>query len=101
MTDQRLNSALHLVHGDDARAARAVVARLQAEYTADDPSGLNATILEDDRATVSAVIAACDALPFFGSGRFVLARGLLGRFLQAPDGQRGRRKTADFDALLP
>jgi DNA polymerase III subunit delta len=47
------------------------------------------------------VISACDALPFFGSGRFVLVRGLLGRYLQPAEGQRGRRKAADFDALLP
>ena len=95
------HSALHLVHGDDARGTRAIVAALQASHTATDPSGLNTTVLEDDRATVSAVIAACDALPFFGAGRFVLARGLLGRFLQSGEGQRGRRKAADFDALLP
>jgi DNA polymerase III delta subunit len=90
-----------LVHGDDAKAAREIVARLRAAHAETDPSGLNATMLEGDAATVSAVITACDALPFFGSGRFVLVRGLLGRYLQPADGQRGRRKTADFDALLP
>lgn len=93
--------SLHLVHGDDAKAAREIVARLQADHAATDPSGLNMTILDGDAATVSAVITACDALPFFGDGRFVLVRGLLGRFLQPADGQRGRRKAADFDTLLP
>jgi DNA polymerase-3 subunit delta len=92
---------LHLVHGDDAKAAREIVARLRAAHDATDPSGLNTTILEGDAATVSAVISACDALPFFGGGRFVLVRGLLGRYLQPAEGQRGRRKAADFDALLP
>lgn len=95
------HSALHLVHGDDAKAAREIVARLRATHTETDPSGLNTTILEGDNATVSAVITACDALPFFGSGRFVLVRGLLGRYLQPAEGQRGRRKAADFDGLLP
>lgn len=95
------HSLLYLVHGDDAKAAREIVARLQAAHAESDPSGLNTTILEDDAATVSAVITACDALPFFGSGRFVLVRGLLGRYVQPADGQRGRRKAADFDALLP
>jgi len=94
-------STLYLVHGDDAKAARAIVARLQAAHAESDPSGLNTTLLEGDGATVGAVIAASDALPFFGSGRFVLVRGLLGRYLQPADGQRGRRKAADFDALLP
>jgi DNA polymerase-3 subunit delta len=90
-----------LVHGDDAKAAREIVARLRADHSANDPSGLNTTILEGDAATVSAVMTACDALPFFGSGRFVLVRGLIGRYLQPAEGQRGRRKAADFDALLP
>lgn len=95
------HSALHFVHGDDAKAARAIVARLRAAHAESDPSGLNTTLLEGDAATVGAVIAASDALPFFGSGRFVLARGLLGRYLQPVEGQRGRRKATDFDALLP
>lgn len=94
-------SVLHLVHGDDVRAAREIVARLQARHTETDPSGMNFTLLDGERATVSDVITACDALPFFGGGRFVLVRDLLGRFLEAPEGQRGRRKAADFDALLP
>jgi DNA polymerase-3 subunit delta len=93
--------SLHLVHGDDAKAAREIVARLRAAHAESDPSGLNTTILEGDTATVSAVMTACDALPFFGSGRFVLVRGLIGRYLQPAEGQRGRRKAADFDALLP
>lgn len=95
------DASFHLVHGDDATAARAMVAQLRAAHAESDPSGLNTTILEGDAATVSAVITACDALPFFGNGRFVLARGLLGRFLQPAEGQRGRRKAADFDTLLP
>ncbi|MHB8645947.1 MAG: DNA polymerase III subunit delta [Thermomicrobiales bacterium] len=94
-------SSVLLVHGDDARAAREIVARLRAVHAETDPSGLNTTILDGDAATVSMVITACDALPFFGSGRFVLVRGLLGRSLQPAEGQRGRRKAADFDALLP
>jgi DNA polymerase-3 subunit delta len=94
-------SVLHLVHGDDAKAAREIVARLQAHHTETDPSGMNFTLLDGERATVSDIITACDALPFFGGGRFVLVRGLLGRFLQSPEGQRGRRKAADFDMLLP
>jgi len=108
MADEHLNSALstqhsalHLVHGDDAKAAREIVARLRAAHAESDPSGLNTTILEDDTATVSAVITACDALPFFSGGRFVLVRGLLGRYVQPAEGQRGRRKAADFDVLLP
>ena len=95
------NSTLHLVHGDDAKAAREIVAQLQARHAENDPSGLNVTILDSDRVTVAEIITACDALPFFGERRFVLVRGLLGRFLQGPEGQRGRRKAADFDALLP
>lgn len=96
------DAALHLVHGDDARAAREIVARLQAAHAEGDPSGLNAITLDGENATVGAVITACDAMPFFGGGRFVLARGLIGRFLTPPEGQRGgRRKAADFDALLP
>src|SRR5215470_5997650 len=95
------HSALHVVHGDDANAARAIVTRLQAEHAASDPSGLNALTLDGERATVGEVIMACDALPFFGGGRFVLARGLLGKFLATPEGQRGRRRAADFDGLLP
>jgi DNA polymerase-3 subunit delta len=98
-------AGLHLVHGDDANAARAVVARLQAGHAARDPSGLNTTTIEGERATIGEVITACDALPFFGDGRFVLVRGLLGRFLASPDGRAGgrggRRKAADFDSLLP
>jgi len=90
-----------LVHGDDAKAAREIVGRLRAAHAECDPSGLNTTILEGDAATVHAAITACDALPFFGSGRFVLVRGLLGRYLQPTEGQRGRRKAADFEALLP
>jgi DNA polymerase-3 subunit delta len=74
---------------------------LQAEHAASDPSGLNALTLDGERATVSEVITACDALPFFGGGRFVLTRGLLGMYLAAPVGQRGRRRAADFDGLLP
>ncbi|MCA1669882.1 MAG: DNA polymerase III subunit delta [Thermomicrobia bacterium] len=99
--ETRSPSVLYLVHGDDAKAARAFVARLRAAHADTDPSGLNTTILDGDAATVSAVIAACDALPFFGSGRFVLVRGLLGRYLQPAEGRVGRRKAADFDALLP
>ncbi len=95
------SSVLHLVHGDDAKAAREIVARLQANHTASDPSGLNMTLLDDERVSVGEVIGACDALPFFGAGRFVLVRGLLGRYLRAPEGQRGRRKASDFDLLLP
>ncbi|MDQ6603359.1 MAG: DNA polymerase III subunit delta [Chloroflexota bacterium] len=95
------SSVLHLVHGDDAKATREIVAQLQAAHAETDPSGLNTTILDGDAATVSAVIAASDALPFFGSGRFVLVRGLLGRYLQPAEGQRGRRKATDLDALLP
>ncbi len=96
------DSGFHIVHGDDAKAAREIVARLQAAHAETDPSQLNATTLDGDAATIGAVITACDALPFFGGGRFVLVRGLLGKFLAAPEGQRGgRRKAADFDALLP
>ncbi len=95
------HSSLHLVHGDDAKAAREIVSRLQAAHVAGDPSGLNVTLLDGERATVGDVITACDALPFFGGGRFVRVRGLLGRYLQPAEGQRGRRKAADFDALLP
>src|SRR4051812_29009186 len=84
------SSALHVVHGDDANAARAIVTQLQAEHAASDPSGLNATTLDGERVTVGEVITACDALPFFGDGRFVLARGLLAKFLAAPEGQRRR-----------
>jgi DNA polymerase-3 subunit delta len=94
-------SSLHLVYGDDAKAAREIVAQLQARHAESDPSGLNITTLDGERASVGDVITACDALPFFGEGRFVLVRGLLGRFLHGPEGQRGRRKAADFDALLP
>ncbi len=92
---------LYLIHGDDTRAARAIVAQLRTTHLAADPTALNLTTLENEQATVPAVMQAADALPFFGAGRLVLVRGLFARYVQTPEGQRGRRKAADFDALLP
>lgn len=91
----------HLIYGDDAQAARAVVAQLRATHLATDPSELNVTMLDAEQVDVGATLRAADALPFFGGGRLVLVRGLLSRYMQTPEGQRGRRKAADFDDLLP
>jgi len=92
---------LHLVSGDDQTAARATVAKLRADHEAHDPSKLNMASLDGDRVSVGEIIAACDSFALFGGGRYVEVRGFLARFLAAPEGARGRRKAADFDALLP
>lgn len=92
---------LYLIHGDDAAAVRAAVTRLRDAHALSDSSGLNATTLDGEKATAGEIITACDTQAFFGDGRYVEVRGFLSRFLTAPEGQRGRRKAADFDALLP
>ena len=92
---------LHLVYGDDQTAARVAVAKLRADHEANDPSKLNMASLDGERVAVGEIIAACDSFALFGGGRYVEVRGFLARFLAAPEGQRGRRKAADFDALLP
>lgn len=92
---------LHLIYGDDPGAVRATVARLRAAHAKDDPSELNTITLDGERVTAGEIIGACDAFALFGGGRYVEVRGFLARFLAAPEGQRGRRKAADFDGLLP
>ncbi len=92
---------LHLIHGDDAAAVRAAASRLRVAHDATNPGNLNAFILDGEKATAGAIINACDAFSLLGGERYVEVRGFLSRYLVAPEGQRGRRKAADFDALLP
>ena len=92
---------LHLIHGDDAATVRAAVTRLRVVHDATPPGNLNAFMLDGEKASAGEIINACDAFSLLGGGRYVEVRGFLSRYTVAPEGQRGRRKAADFDALLP
>lgn len=83
---------IHLLHGHDTFSS---AARLRALRLALDPTGFNAVSLDAQEADLAALRAACDALPFFGGGRYVEARGLLSRW-----GGRGKEKAqGDGEAL--
>ncbi len=68
---------LHLLHGADS--FRSAV-RLRALRTELDPNGFNGTALDPQDTTPGTLRGACDALPFFGGGRYVEVRGLLTRW---------------------
>lgn len=83
---------LYLLHGADSFRSAARLRALRAEL---DPSGFNGTTLDAQDTTTDTLRAACDALPFFGGGRYVEARGLLARWKEA------RGKAAEREADTP
>lgn len=71
---------LYLLHGADSFRSAARLRALRAQL---DPAGFSSTTLEPQDTTPDGVRAACDALPFFGGGRCVEARGLLTRWKES------------------
>jgi DNA polymerase-3 subunit delta len=71
---------LYLLHGADTFRSAARLRALRAQL---DPQGFSSTSLDPQDATPDGLRAACDALPFFGGGRCVEARGLLTRWKEA------------------
>ena len=81
--------------GEDVVASGRAFATLRQEA---DPDGLATTILDEPSATVTDVVQAADALPFFGGRRFVGVRGLLQRL--AKSSERGKGSAAARDQQL-
>ena len=93
----------HLLHGADSFRSGARLRAMRAEL---DPAGFNGTALDPHDTTPGTLRGACDALPFFGGGRCVEARGLLTRWKEARgkgadrEGDGTKEKAADpTDAL--
>ncbi len=96
---------IHLLHGADSFSS---AARLRELRQALDPAGFNGVALDGQDLTLDGLRGACDALAFFGGGRFVEVRGLLTRWGGGKGGRKGAERAkpegdpgADLAGYLP
>jgi DNA polymerase-3 subunit delta len=91
----------YILFGSDEFGASETVAQLRARLAASDPMAeLNYVEIDGRTASVADVRAAADTLPFFGSRRLVVVRGLLARCNRRGGGER-RALADEIVAYLP
>ncbi len=72
----------YILHGDDELGRSEWLDKLRARLAKQmDPAvaELNTSFIDGRTATMGQLHGVCDAIPFFGNGRLVIVRGLLGR----------------------
>jgi DNA polymerase III subunit delta len=79
---------LYILYGSDTFSRREALESLKRELDEDGALATNTLVLEAGQSGPQEVIAACDTVPFLGSHRLVIVKGLLE---QAGRGRGGRR----------
>ncbi|MCC6314297.1 MAG: hypothetical protein IT337_09825, partial [Thermomicrobiales bacterium] len=91
------------VHGPDAALARAAVARLASEH---DPDGSTTSTFDARETPLPHLVVAAGSAGFFGAGRVVIVRDLIGRSRKADgvepvDGRGGAIDVGPLFAVVP
>ena len=82
---------LYVLHGDDEFTRSEELAKLRSKLGDPTVASLNTTVLSGRDVNLSALVQACDALPFMAERRLVIVQDLLSRF----EPKEGRKTSKD------
>jgi DNA polymerase-3 subunit delta len=88
---------LYLLHGADEFTRSEEIAKLKQKLGDPTVVSLNTTVLDGRKATLPALIQACDALPFMAGRRLVIVEGFWSRF-EPPEGGKAKENPPKMPA---